>query len=216
MGDLVYRISEIADFSELFPILILIVFRRIKLYPVLFTGLLIHSILEIYTLYLSSQKIYNLDIYQLIGLIELCYVFLFYKNFIKISKPLTIGFIAVFLFYILNSLFIEPFYVHINPYGRSISALYLMILGIYFLHNIYKEENFDRTENSQLFWINIGFIFYFSTSFFTFLFSRKLLTVGVEPTSFFGSLWTIHTLADIIRSIIIAFALTLNRSSKYE
>lgn len=216
MGDLVYRISEIADFSELLPILIFLVFRRVKLYPVLFIGLLIHSVLEIYTLYLASQKIYNLDIYQLIGLIELCYVFLFYKNIIKLNQFLIIGFFAVFLFYILNSLFIEPFYVHINPYGRSISALYLMILGIYFLHTIFKEENIEKIENSRLFWINIGFILYFSTSFFTFLFSRKLLTVGVEPTSFFGSLWTIHTLADIIRSIIIAIALTINKSSKNE
>ena len=201
-------IVELADFSEFLPILLFIFLKQYKLFPILLFSLLIHVFLEQYTLYLADQKQYNLDIYHVIGLLELIFISAFYKRNTSLPKSLYYLFFLVVIIYVFNSLFWEQYWIHINAFGRSLSSLFLLLLGFNYLFNVYKEEKILNLHRSGFFIINAGLMFYFATSFFTLLFSRKILEV--EFYSWFGATWNLHSLADIIRSIIIALGIIVS------
>lgn len=196
---------ELADYSEFLPILLFIIFKRIRIYPYLFAGLVIQSAIEQYTLVLAETKTYNLHWYHLIGLIELIYVYLFYRNIIKLNSWIRNSIYFIIALYIFNSYYLEHFLLHFNAFGRALASFYLLGLGFYYLYTIYEKEQILRIHRSPAFIINSGLMFYFATSFFIFLFSRKIMSF--EYYSWFGSAWVLHTLSDIIRSIVIAFAL---------
>lgn len=208
-------ITELADYAELLPIALLIATGLYKNYRILFIGLIIHSALEFRTLYEANvHQSYNLDIYHVIGLVELIYVYLFFRSNIKINATISNLFYVVLILYIANSIFLEKFYVHLNPYGRALSFMYLITLCFNYYYRLYEEEKVEQLSKSSLFWISSAFLLYFSISFFTYLFSRQILTTDVEPTSFFGSMWTLHTLGDVLRCLIISFGLI--QGARYE
>lgn len=201
-------INKSSDFIELIPVYLFLKNKqRIKAYPFLFCELLIHGLLDISTFILTRLSVYNLFIYHTIGLFELIFIFLFYKRLTELPRYLDYIFYLVLILYILNSLFLEPIFnpAIINAFGRSLSCLFLLFLGFYYLYNLYKFEQIINLYKNPDFLINTGLMIYFATSFFTFLFSKKILSL--ELSSFFSAAWVLHSSADIIRAVIISIGL---------
>ncbi|MGK7389424.1 MAG: hypothetical protein ACNS60_03710 [Candidatus Cyclobacteriaceae bacterium M2_1C_046] len=201
-------INKSSDFVELLPVYLFLKNKnRIAAYPFLFCELLIHGILDISTFILTLLSIYNLFIYHAIGLFELIFIFLFYKRLTELPKYIFYCFYLVLILYILNSLFLEPIFnpAIINAFGRSLSCLFLLFLGFIYLYNLYKKDKIINFYQNPDFLINSGLMIYFATSFFTFLFSKKILSL--ELSSFFSAAWVLHSSVDIIRAVMISIGL---------
>ena len=107
--------------------------------------------------------------------------------------------------YILGSVY-EGFET-INALSRSISCFYLLFIGIYYLYAVYKYEIHQNLAKSSAFWINAGLLFYFSSSFFTFLMSKKILSL--EVTDFFSAGWLVHATANVMKNVVITIGFIL-------
>ncbi|GAA0188816.1 hypothetical protein GCM10009122_48140 [Fulvivirga kasyanovii] len=198
-------IGSISDFSELLPLLCFFYLGKIKTFPYIFTALAATSALNITSFVLSEFGVYNLYLYHLIGIAELLLYYGFYKRNVALTKVLKGFFFTALIIYVLGSLF-EGF-DSINSFSRSVSCLYLLILGLYYLYVVYRDEIISDVTHSSAFWINAGLLFYFSASFFTFLMSKKILSL--EITDFFSAGWLIHMISNIVKNIVIFFAIRL-------
>lgn len=202
-SDLLFLIAEIFDFSELIPLLAFLLYARKRIYPMLFWQLLLAAVINISSMFLSSAGIYNLYLYHLLGLTEIVLIPLFYKSMIRSKHKFDFFFYLNIFIYLLISLYegIDT----INALSRAFSSFVCLTHGIVFLFQLYKNESIQDLASSGLFIINAAFLIYFSSSFFTFLLSREILSL--EFSLSFSAGWFIHIIANFIKNIIIAVAL---------
>lgn len=77
------------------------------------------------------------------------------------------------------------------------SSISVMLLSILWFYRIFKNSEFSNLLKEPFFWINSSSLVYFSSSFFIFLFSNYLSSIGAV------SLWVLHNTLHIIYFVII-------------
>ncbi|MDH5398225.1 MAG: hypothetical protein OEX02_08770 [Cyclobacteriaceae bacterium] len=185
--------------------------RKSKNYPFLFYEQLIVFLLVLAGILLQLSGFWNLPVYHMIGLVELGLLYGFYHRQIRFSLPMHTTFGLVFIGYIVNSLFFETVFLrnNFNTFGRSGACFFLLFLGIYYLYVVYKEEKEITLYKSTVFWINAGLMFYFGSSFFTYLLSSSILSQ--EISNLFSMAWLLIPLATFVKNIIISLAIGFTR-----
>lgn len=120
-----------------------------------------------------------------------------------IGQKLVRGLLMVFPFLaIINSVFIEKL-EGFNVINRSIAAFLIICYTLGFFTKTLREMKIQRLENTPIFWISIGAIFYYAASFFIFLFSTDLLPYDEMWLTYFG----VHAIFTILLYIFYTIAL---------
>jgi hypothetical protein len=153
---------------------------------------------------LALQKINNLPIAHVYGLLEGLFLIFFFSLILQLSKPVFVSLFSGYgILYILNSIFNESIYTF-NAYSRSAEALLMLILSVFALHIFYIREDDIFIEKSPEFWAIIAILFYFSGALFSFLLSTDMLSQSRDR--FYGS-WVLHNFSNVLKNVIFAIGL---------
>lgn len=121
------------------------------------------------------------------------------------SRKLVLFFFTLFLLiFIINLLFIQPYYTF-NSYSYAFGALLIVVYSLIGLRQLLNSSlNYDilRLKN---FWFAAGILVYFGSSFFIFISYNYLTVVSVKDV---GVLWKIHNVFLAAGCVIFLKAIT--------
>ena len=160
-------------------------------------------------------KIPNLYLFHIYVLSEFFFVsWFYYEVFKKYLSPKIIP--IVFIVFIVFSL-IDSFILHnsltFNSYAKTLECLIVVGYTIFYLYKTFDEFQDEDPSDTPVFWINAGFLFYFSGCLFLFNFSNLILTQGKHMNMI---TWALHAFFMTIMYLLIALGLwklPLNRKT---
>lgn len=141
----------------------------------------------------SNEIVY--DLFTLFEFIILVYVLL------KELKPAKIEtwLLAIYLSFI--SLWCYEFFFTTNTLiSYSIEALVIISLSVYYFYKVFMDMEIVKLTKHYFFWINSGFLIYFTATFFVMLFEEFIREGSQEMTHF---LWVIQLISNIIFSTLL-------------
>jgi hypothetical protein len=151
-------------------------------------------------------KIHNLYLFNIYVLSEFFFISWFYYTiFKKYLSPKTIP--TAFIIFVSFSL-IDIFILH-NPltfssYAKTLECVIIVIYTVFYLYKTFDEFQDEDPSDTPVFWINAGFLFYFSGCLFLFTFSNFILTQG-KPMGII--VWAVHAFFIIIMYSLISVGL---------
>ena len=163
-------------------------------------------IFELISMTLYKYKIPNLYLFHLYVLTESFFIFWFYfELFKKNLSPKTIP--IIFIVFIIFSL-IDTFVWHnpftFNSYAKTLECVIIVFYTVFYLYKTFDEFQNEDPSDTPIFWINSGFLFYFSGCLFLFTFSNFFLTQGKKMGLI---IWELHAFFIIIMYSLISFGL---------
>ena len=170
-------------------------------------------IFELISRTMAVYKITNLYLFHLYVLTEFFFIsWFYYEVFKRHIPPKTVP--TIFLIFIVFSL-IDTFVLHnpftFNSYAKTLECLIIVGYTVFYLYTTFDEFQDEDPSDTPTFWINAGFLFYFSGCLFLFTFSNFILTQG-KPMGMI--IWALHAFFIIIMYLMIALGfwkLPLNR-----
>jgi hypothetical protein len=165
---------------------------------------------QCYASYLSNNKINNLYLLHLYTPLEFACILWFYsillRGFIpqKVFLYLAFGFVT---FSALNSLFIQDLKTF-NTYARSLEGVLVIVLSLLWFYQTLIEMKIKKLEEEPVFWVNAGFLLYFSGNVLLFAFSNYIMNINNSLNSY---IWAFHALFSILVYLLIAVGLWKTR-----
>ena len=173
---------------------------------VVFLYVLLGIVFELISRVLAYLKFHNtLPLLHLYTVLEFSIIWLFYYRYFKIfysQNGMKILLLLFVLFAIFNALFLQKIDTF-NTYARGLESLILISLTLMAFNKIMVELDTRYPTNQPVFWINTGFLFYFSGNLVVFMLSNyfkndnQLLLVA----------WGIHAILMAILNCFIAIGL---------
>lgn len=156
----------------------------------------------------------NLYIFHIYVLAEFFFIsWFYYEIFKRYISPKTIP--IIFIIFIIFSL-IDTFTWHnpftFNSYAKTLECVIIVAYTVFYLYKTFDEFQDEDPSDTPTFWINAGFLFYFSGCLFLFTFSNFILTQG-KPMGMI--VWSLHAFFIIIMNSLISIGLwklPLNRN----
>ncbi|TSE06412.1 hypothetical protein [Aquimarina algiphila] len=176
---------------------------------VLFYLLLIIILVEIISLFFWYKKINNLPIYHLYTIIEFAIISKIYAEELKsiFSKNFFLVLVLMFaVFSVLNTLFFQNIFTF-NSNAITVSGLIVIFFALSYFYALLKEVKYRTLESNPMFWINSGFLIYFSSNLILFYMNNTLFK-GVTEASLI--LWGLHAIVNIVLTIFYTIALWVN------
>jgi hypothetical protein len=172
-------------------------------------------IFEIITTTMWYYKQPNLYLFHVYVLTEFFFIsWFYYELFNKYISPKTVP--IIFLFFITFSL-IDTFILHnpltFNSYAKTLECIIIVGYTVFYLYKTFDEFQDEDPSDTPVFWINAGFLFYFSGCLFLFTFSNIILTQGKQMNMI---TWALHAFFIIIMNSLISIGLwklPLNRKT---
>ncbi|WP_299221675.1 hypothetical protein [uncultured Aquimarina sp.] len=171
---------------------------------VLTTGLV-----EIISWILWYKKMNNLPLYHFYAVIEFLLIIniyrkvlsgLFSKNFFII---LGIGF---GIFSLANTLFFQDLYTF-NSNVTTLIGLLVIFFSLSYFYALLKEVKYSALETNPMFWINSGFLIYFSSNLILFFINNNMFKGSTEASYL---VWGLHAIVNIVLTIFYTIALWVN------
>jgi hypothetical protein len=196
--------------SWIVPIpLIIGVYRRSSLnskLKVIFYFLFNSVVFEFISKTMQIYKIPNLYLFHLYVLMEFLFIsWFYYELFKKYISPKIIP--VIYVIFVVFSL-IDSFVWHnpftFNSYAKTLECIIIVSYTVFYLYKTFDEFQDEDPSDSPVFWINAGFLFYFSGCLFLFTFSNFILTQG-KPMGMV--VWAIHAFFIIIMYSLISIGL---------
>lgn len=190
-------IEKISVFISVIPMLLL--FR--KAFNPQLKALLIYLLLSFATemaswycgIYSPKSNFLLINIYSMFEFLIILYIY--YKEFhFKKQYPL---YVICLLFIFLSLINISL--THHDAIAYAIDAALIASFSVFYFFRLSNDITIPKLTNFYFFWINSAFLFYFSTSFFVFLFMHNVNTLGHTISLF---LWSIHMLANISYNVL--------------
>lgn len=153
-------------------------------------------------LYSDNEKVYFTIQNSFVFLEFLLLSIVFY---LELSSKVwrSIVLVSLVLYFIYSSAFYlnaKTFFVSENLLS-IIESVLLICFSVYFFYKIQVDLNVPKLKNYSFFWLNIGIMLYFSSSFILFLFNDFLTTCSKSD---FEELWSLHLLANVTFNTLIA------------
>jgi hypothetical protein len=148
----------------------------------------------------------NLPFFHIYTVIEFALISWFYQAYFSNTLKKSF-FLAIFIFFFAFSL-IDSLVLHnvmtFNSYAKSLECF--LVVGYTILYLFKTFDNFQEKDPSDTpaFWINAGFLFYFSGCLFLFTFSNFILT---QEKSIMLITWALHAFFMILMYVLIAIGL---------
>ena len=155
------------------------------------------------------QKINNLPVYHFYIIIEFLLILYIYRGELSelFSKlffiVLGIGFI---LFSVINTLFFQ----YLNTFNSNATTLLgvlVIFLALSYFYALLKEVKYSELETNPMFWINSGFLIYFSSNLILFFINNNMFKGSTEASYL---LWGLHAIINIVLTIFYTIALWVN------
>lgn len=200
--------------AYLLPMLVLsvVVLLNFQKYPktLKFLGILIlfSFSLDLINVVLAFFRINNYPFHYLWTLVEIICMHLIYyhliesktfRSFIKVNGLL---FVSIWIF----SSFISTSFNGFSYNIQAIFSLFYIIYSLYFFFQLFNNPVTVNLKDYPYFWMNSGFLIYFSGTIFLFLFEMQI----VEETG--KSMWIVHNIVATLKNL--ALILTLWKASK--
>lgn len=172
----------------------------------LFAILAITGLVELVSELLWRKGGNNYPIFHIYALLEFSILLLIYRSTFQkpiIKKGLKAMIFVFIAFGIINALFFQSVF---EPNTNVITASSILLIGLSlgFLFRVLNDMRYDRLEKSAMFWINIGVLVYFSSSFALFTFGEQLVPFSIESTI---NVWTLHIFFNVLHYIAFCVAL---------
>lgn len=158
----------------------------------------------------ADYQVTNYYLYHVIGLVELVFTFLLYRN-LGLNKKWNGVFGMVLVVYLVDSVYL---FAHgkeeINSLGLSFCMLFMMVLGFNFIWKLYREEKVEYLGFYPYFYISGGLTVFASGAFFGYLLIARM-TDEVVPIENFAYSWLIVSGFTYIKFILIVLGIFVER-----
>lgn len=156
------------------------------------------------------HKINNLPLYHLYVVIEFLLICLIYRKKLKtLFSHLFFGILATafIITAIINVFFFQDIYTF-NSNMTTIEGLIVVFFCLSFFYKLLKEVKYTSLETNPMFWINSGFLIYFSSNLILFFINNKLFQGSTEASYM---VWGLHAIVNIIQTIFYTIALCVHQ-----
>ncbi|GAB5522500.1 MAG: hypothetical protein Roseis2KO_03720 [Roseivirga sp.] len=167
---------------------------------------IITGLVEVGSEVLWQNGVNNYALFHIYALLEFSILILIYRQTFQRQLTRKVLKAAIFVFVafgIINALFFQSVFEP-NTNVITTSSVLLVALSISFLFRVLSDMRYDRLEKSAMFWIDIGVLVYFSSSFALFNFGEELVPYSIESTI---NVWTLHIFFNVLHYIAFCIAL---------
>ncbi|MBQ4801604.1 hypothetical protein J8L88_01985 [Aquimarina sp. MMG015] len=204
-------LGNVSSFIVIIPLL-LATYRFKKLNKVqirLLYLLVLVLIVESISNMLWRQKINNLPVYHFYAVIEFLLIINIYR--IVLSKIFPKQFFIILgitftVFAITNTLFFQ----NLNTFNSNVTTLLgiiVIFLSLSYFYALLKEVKYNALETNPMFWINAGFLIYFSSNLILFFINNNMFQGSTEASYL---VWGLHAIVNIVLTIFYTIALWVN------
>ncbi len=155
---------------------------------------------------MQLYKIPNLYLFHLYVLTEFSFITWFYYEIFK-KKISTKIIPLIFISFVIFSL-VDTFVWHnpftFNSYAKTLECIIIVSYTVFYLYKTFNEFQDEDPSDTPVFWINAGFLFYFSGCLFLFTFSNFILTQGKSMGMI---VWALHAFFMVIMYSLISIGL---------
>lgn len=203
----------ISSFAVILPLLIALwKYHRLstmqqKLLYLLITTLVVESISNV----LWYQKINNLPVYHFYSIVECILMVHIYKDELKklFPKRFFYTIIAAFtIFSIVNMMYFQNLQTF-NSNATTVLGILVIFLALSYFYALLKEVKYSSLETNPMFWLNAGFLIYFSSNLILFFVNNSLFQ-GSKATKVSYLLWGLHAVVNIILIIFYTISVWVN------
>ena len=167
---------------------------------------LVTLLVEVISRILWYKKINNLPIYHFYTVIEFLLILNVYKEplrkvfDVKYLVIIGVGFTG---FAILNTIFFQDLFTF-NSNVTTLMGLLVVVFALSYFYALLKEVKYSALETNPMFWINSGFLIYFSSNLILFYMNNSLFKEVSEASLI---LWGLHAIVNIVLTIFYTIAL---------
>ncbi len=167
---------------------------------------LVTLLVEVVSRILWYKKINNLPIYHFYTVIEFLLILNIYKEplrkvfDVKYLVIIGVGFTG---FAILNTIFFQDLFTF-NSNVTTLMGLLVVVFALSYFYALLKEVKYSALETNPMFWINSGFLIYFSSNLILFYMNNSLFKEVSEASLI---LWGLHAIVNIVLTIFYTIAL---------
>jgi len=167
---------------------------------------LLGGIIQVSSSYLNALKHNNLWLLHLYTPLEFACIIWFYSHvlqgFVKstVFVYLGLGFAVLSAF---NSVFLQDIETF-NTYARSLQGILVIMLCLIWCYRTLLEMKIKRLEQDPVFWVNTGFLLYFSGNVLLFAFSNYIVNINRTLNLY---IWAFHALFSILLYFFITIGL---------
>jgi VanZ family protein len=208
-NEIIYLIPDNAYLIISIPFIIGIIRRQflqketLIIFYFIINGILFEIISRTMTYFHIKNNLPFFHIYTIIEffIISWFYWLIFKNYFPKLLIPII--FFAFFIFSLIDSFVFHNVFTF-NSYAKSLECIIIVVLSVSYLYKTFNEFQEKDPSDTPVFWINAGFLFYFSGCLFLFTFSNYILTQGRTIAIV---TWALHAFFAILMYILIAVGL---------
>ncbi len=164
------------------------------------------GIIQVSSSYLNAQRQNNLWLLHLYTPLEFVCIIWFYSKvlhgFLKgaVFVWFGLGFVVLSA---LNSAFLQDI-GSFNTYARSLQGILVIMLCLSWCYRTLFEMKIKRLEQDPVFWVNTGFLLYFSGNVLLFAFSNYIVNINRTLNLY---IWAFHALFSILLYFFITIGL---------
>jgi hypothetical protein len=148
----------------------------------------------------------NIPLLHLYTPVEFCLITIFYARVLPVvfrGKRLWWITGSFIVFSAVNSFYLQNLYAF-NTYSRGLEAAFFICLSLICFGRMIRELNNDRPQHDPVFWINAGFLLYFSGALFLFILSNYILPMKRQTSL---HIWAFHSFLSILLYTMISIGL---------
>ncbi|WP_103864391.1 hypothetical protein [Aquimarina sp. I32.4] len=209
-------LGNLSSFIVIIPLLLSITkFKslntiQIRLLHLLILVFIVESISNI----LWRKKINNLPVYHFFTVIQFLLIINIYREVLSYiySKSffiiIGIGFI---IFAIINTVFLQNLYTF-NSNATTVLGVLVVFFSLSYFYVLLKEAKYSPLENNPMFWINSGFLIYFSSSLILFYINNSMFKGSTEASYL---VWGLHAVVNIVLMIFYTVAIAVKPDKQF-
>ncbi|MFD2871453.1 hypothetical protein ACFS5N_03165 [Mucilaginibacter ximonensis] len=207
--------SYVVPGATLLPIIAgLIYYKRLsKAIHALIVYLGIALLINIVGIVMANHNINNMPLLHIYTLFELLAVMWYYKrafNTQAAATRITVLMVVYSVLCVLNFTFFQSIY-QFNTYTRPLEAIIVVVTGCIYLSVLGNADSKDSVNNAGR-WITGGFLLYFCSSFFQFVFSNVISHHASKSVKFI--IWNLHDTFVLIMYIFFFVAIRYEASKR--
>jgi len=205
------NLSLISSFVVMLPLLIALwKYNRLdktqlKLSYLLITILVVESISSV----LWSQKINNLPVYHFYSIVEFVLIINIYKDVLSKLFPKNFFYALIIIFSsfaIVNMCYFQSLWTF-NSNATTLLGILVIFLSLSYFYALLKEVKYTSLERNPMFWLNAGFLIYFSSNLLLFFINNSMFTKADEVSYL---VWGLHAIVNIVLVIFFIIAIWVN------
>jgi len=107
------------------------------------------------------------------------------------------------IFVVINTIFFQNLYTF-NSNATTVSSILVIFFALCYFYSLLKEMKYSALESNPMFWINSGFLIYFSSNLILFFINNTLFERSTEASYI---VWGLHAVVNIILILFYTIAI---------